>query len=293
LSTYRTLLSIVVGHNYNSSGVCPSLNFYPTERSIALFAKAGLLLRQTRNGIQIVYDEASIDALEMYALDPLEPLSFDFKVFSSDPDFRNYTEPFTGIEDDILYFDNRAVSGTGTQAISASEFVCADDFRPADSNELVEILDPKDRLINPEFVLRIYATNNKGSLLKQWLQQPPTIYSIRFNSRQRYWKYYLLGKIAMNNKSKDGFSIVDPENQFEFETTGEEMLADQSVAYTFRSKHKIPLYEHYPFRFQLRQKGQGGDTTVIPSLPYASVGQAGLEAIAGKKVIVSEIYINS
>lgn len=251
------------------------------------------MLRKSSSGIQIVYDEARLEALEMYALDPLEPLSFDFKVYSSDPDFRSYTEPFTGKDDDILYFDNLAVSGSGTQAISESEFVSAADFRQGDSNELAEILNQKDRLINPEFVLRIHATNNEGSLLNQWLVQPATIYSIKFNSRQRYWKYYLLGNRGMKNNSEDGFSIIDPDNQFEFETTGEEMLSDESIAYTFRSRQRIPLYEHYRFRFQLRQKGQSGETTVIPSLPYASVRQSGAEAIAGKEVIVSEIYINS
>jgi len=282
-----------VEHSYNLSGVCPSLYFHPTERTRALLVNAGLLFRESNDGIQIVYDRAHIEALEMYALDQLEPLSFDFKVFSKDPDFRSYTEPFTGVEDDILYFDNLAANGSGTQVISAAEFVSGKDFRSMDSNEMKEILEQKDRLINPEFVLRIYAGNNEGSLLQQWLEQPPTIYSIKFNSRQRYWKYYLLGRIAMKSEAKNGFSIVDPDNKVEFETTGQEVLADQSIAYTFRSKQQIPLYERYPFRFQLRQKGQAGETTVIPSLPFASVRQSGLDAIAGKEVAVSEIYINS
>jgi hypothetical protein len=73
----------------------------------------------------------------------------------------------------------------------------------------------------------------------------------------------------------------------------EEMLADNRIAYTFRSKQQIPLNEHYPFRFQLKQKAQGDETVVIPRLPVASVRQVGMEAVAEQVTIVSEIYINS
>lgn len=293
MSYYQTLLSVAVEHSYNSSGVCPSLNFYPTDRSRALFANAGLLCQETIDGIQIVYDQDRIEALEMYALDQEEPLSFDFKISSIDPDFKSYTEPYTGAEDEILYFDNRATSGPGKQVISTSEFVSDTDFRQTDSDELKDLLTQKERLIPPEFVLRIFADNSNGSLLKQWLGKPPTIYSIRFNSRQRYWKYYLLGKMVRTNNMNSGFRIVDPDNKVEFETTGEERLPNQSIAYTFRSKQQIPLYERYPYRFQLRQKGKAGETTVIPSLPVASVKQFGKDAMAEQEIIVSEIYINS
>ena len=64
MSRHQTLLNIAVEHNYNSSGVCSSLNFNPTEKTGALFAKAGLMSRQTSSGIRIVYDEARIEALE-------------------------------------------------------------------------------------------------------------------------------------------------------------------------------------------------------------------------------------
>jgi hypothetical protein len=254
---------------------------------------AGLLCQESTDGIQIVYDRDRIEALEMYSLDQQEPLSFDFKISSSDPDFRSYSEPYTGGENEILYFDNRATDGSGTQVISASEFVSDRDFRQPNSEELKDMLSQKDRLILPEFVLRIFAYNNKGSLLKQWLEKPPIIYSIRFNSRQRYWKYYLLGKIVRADDTNNGFRIVDPDNKVEFETTGEERLPNQSIAYTFRSMQQIPLYERYPYQFQLRQKGKAGEITVIPSLPVASVKQFGKDAMAEQEIIVSEIYINS
>lgn len=293
MSYYQTLLSVAVEHSYNSSGVCPSLNYYPTDRTRAMFENTGLLFQETIDGIQIVFDRDRVEALEMCSLDPQEPLSFDFRIYSSDPDFRSYTEPYGGGEDEILYFDNRVSGGSGKQVITASEFVSGKDFRQSDSDDIKDILDQKDRLLPPEFVLRIFTDNNKGSLLKQWIGKPPTIYSIRFNSRQRYWKYYLLGKIVRSDNTHTGFSIVDPDNKVEFETTGEEMLPNQSIAYTFRSKQQIPLYERYPYRFQLRHKGKSGETTIIPSLPVASVKQFGKDSMAEQEMLVSEIYINS
>ena len=293
MSFYQTLFNLVVEHDYNSNRVCSSLKFYPTERTRALFDNTGLLFRDTQGGFQIVYDKARVEALQMTALEQQDPPSFDFKVFSSDPHFRSYTEPFSGKDEEILYFDNLAAAGAGTQSLSAVEYVSASDFRKVEADEFKDALQHKDRLLKPDFVVRLYLSNKKGSILEQWLEQTATGYLIKFANRRRYWKYYLLGRMVKQNETAGGFSIVDSEKQVEFESTGQEMLADKNMAYTFRSVQQIPLNEHYLFQFQLRQKGQVGETTIIPSLPYASVHQAGAESIAGKYEIVSEIYINS
>lgn len=292
MSLYKTLLSVAVEHSYNSGGVCSSLDFHPARNTREIIDKAGLLLRKTLDGIQIIYDQDRLDALEMLLDEPEAP-AFDFKVSSRDPDFRNYTEPYSGARDALLYFDNRAAGTSGKQAVSAAEFVCERDIRPVDSANLSGVLSHQDRLLPPDFVLRIFAENEAGPLLGRWLEQPPTIYSIRFKNRQRYWKYYLLGKLANRDMAQTRYSIVDPDNRFEFETMGQEILADRNLAFTFRSKQQIPLYEQYPFRFQLRQTGGAGESTLIPSLPLASVTQVGSDAIEGQEIIVSEIYVNS
>jgi len=293
LSSYQTLLRVAVEHSYNLNGVCSCLNFSPTEKTQNLLVNAGLICKKTTDGIRIVYDKDSLEALELYAQDLQEPISFDFKVYSQDPDFKSYTEPYTAVTDSVLYFDNRATSRSGKQNLSVSKFVSNKDFKKTDTSELKEILSPKDRLLPPEFVVRIVANNDKGQLLKQWLEPEPTIYSISFDSRQRYWKYYLLGKLVSRNESSSGFSVVDPDKRVEFEATGEELLPDQSVAYTYRSKQQIPLNDYSPFRFQLRQKDQGDEVIVINHLPVASVKQIGTDTVADQTTVVAEIYINS
>ena len=293
MGLHKTLLSVAVEHSYSQDGVCSSLNFTPTDKTRSLLKNADLLYKGTVNGIQIVYDLERTEALEMCALGEEEPFSLDFKVSSADPDFRSYSEPFSGAASEILYFDNRATTGPGDQVITAAEFVSGEDLRPLAADELEDVLSHREHLMPPDFVIRIFSENNKGSLLKHWLDLSPTTYSIRFNSRKSYWKYYLLGKVVGATDSYDELYIFDPDNNFEFETVGEERLSDRSIAYTFRSRQQIPLYQQYPYRFQLRQKGRSGESTVISGLPVASIGQFGRDTMADKDVIVSEIYINS
>jgi hypothetical protein len=293
LSFYQTLLSVAVEHSYNLDGACPCLNFSPTAKTRSLFDRAGLLYRKTAQGIQLVYDKSRLEALQLFAQDPAEPMCFDFKVYATDPEFRSYSEPFSTQDEEILYFDNRTAKGPGNIVLSAAETVSERDFRSSGASELEDLLSAGDLLQPPVFVLRIFADSKQGSLLEQWLEPEPTVYTIRFNSRRRYWKYYLLGRMVNKNGSSDGFYIDDPDNKIEFETTGEETLAGRKRAFTFRSKQRIPITENYQYRFQLKQKGQNGETVVIPSLPFASVEKVGMDTIAEQQAMVSEIYINS
>ena len=312
MSTYHSLLRIAVEHSYYSSGVCSCLDFRPTDATQRLFNNTGLIFRKTTDGIQIIYDDSRLQALQLYAEDANEPLCIVFRAYSSDPDFKSYSEPFAADNNEILYFDNHTPEGIKRNGcLSVLEYVSGEDFKDlnlfehigalksgskntdVDKEKFRDILDQKDHLSPPDFVVRIFVGNNRESLLKQWLEPKPTFYSIRFSSRQRHWKYYLLGRIVTDNTANHGFCIVDPDSRVEFEVQDEELLADQSVAYTFRSKHRIPLSEHYPFRLQLKQKGQGDETVVIPCLPVASVNQVGTDVLGEKTTVVSEIYVNS
>lgn len=315
MSLYKTLLNVVIEHDYHQGGLCPCLRLRPSDKTLTLLENAGLLCQEFSGGIRILYDNDRLEALQMMARDQLEPISFDFKVYSDDPHFKNYTEPFAADTDGLFCFSNHEIRGIGKQALPTPEFVPFEQIRNSDASvrreselgefktelsprdrflrELSDMLDPRDLHMPPEFVLRIYADNLQGSLLKQWLETDATVYSIKLNSRQRYWKYYLLGKIVHDSRPENVFFVVDPDKRFEFEATGEETLADRNTAFTFRSKQQIPLNEHYAFRFQLKQKTRNGETVIIPRLPFASIERVGMDAISERETIVSEIYINS
>lgn len=289
MDDYQTLLRIAIEHNFYANGSCSCLNFYPTDKTRYIFANTGLLLKKTPDGIQIIYDKTRLEALRLYAEDPQERLCFEFKIYSTDPHFRSYTEPAIEITEAILYFDNRVTkTGTGKINLNKSEYVSGSDLKKPDSNELKDMISQNERLLPPVFVVKIFAENEQGSLLDQWLEPTLTSYTLAFNARQTLWKYYLLGKMA-----KESSYIVDPDNRVEFETLGKAFLSDHRVAFTFRTKQSIPLNEHYAFRFQLKENGPAGENVIINRLPYACVTNTGKDVLADQGVLVSEIYINS
>ena len=289
---YRQILNVAVQHNYHRGGLCRCLDFRPTSETCAAIDRADLLLRKTLHGIELLGNTSRVDALRSMAQDEAEAMSFDFRVHATDPEFRSYTEPFTDAVEAMLYFDNRALDGRGEHSLSAGEFASAADLRPLDAAEFDGVLTPRDRLLPPEFVLRLYAGSGEGSLLDRWPEAGSTAYRIGFVSRSRHWKYYLLGKM-INNGSAGAYFIADADQRIEFESGGEQFLSGRKRAWTFRSKQRIPLHENYRFRFQLKQKTRSGETVIIPTLPFASIGQVGRETIAEQETTVSEIYINS
>jgi len=289
MASYQALLNIAVEHSFYTDGACSCLDFQPTEKTRRIFENAGLLQKKTADGIQIVYDENKREALRLYAEDPQEPLCFEFKVYSKDAQFGSYTEPFADMGEGILYLDNRATTpGEGKISLSAFDYVSNDDLKKMESNELRDMMNQRDRLLPPVFVVKIFAETGLASHIDAWLASDHTSYSIVFNARRTFWKYYLLGKMA-----NAGSYIFDPDNQVEFEALGETSLPDQRMALTFRSKQSISLNEYYDFRFQLKQQGPGGENVVINRLPVACITQAGKEVVAEQSMVVSEIYINS
>lgn len=290
MSLFRTLVRVAVRHSYNSNGVCPCLEFRSTPDTAKRIGNLGLLCRNTNDGIELVYDQHRRDALELQARG--EPVSFDFRVFATDPDFKSYSEPYGNPDNELLYFDNRAPGGAGESELSASGTVSDRDAITADAPEIEALLSPRDRLAPPAFVLRL-CCGDQGEFLKLWLEAKAQSYTISFASRKRYWKYYLLGKMVADKSAQNRYRVVDPENRIEFEAAREETLADRRTARTFVSKQPIPLNEFYPYRFQLQQQGHNGEAVVIPSLPHASLGQTGTDTVAQQPTVVSEIYINS
>ena len=297
--------------------------------------EAGLMCKETADGVCVIYDDTRLEALELCASDSQHPLTLDFKVYSRNPDFKNFSEPFASESSGIFCFDNRGTLTQAQQRLAPPKFVSfkvletckarkhrqeqllklknhgelneleireydeilrlIDSMQGEDQymRELNGMLSPQDHLVPPEFIVRIYANHQQDSMLQLWLAQETTDYTIGISSRERYWKYYLLGKIVTDNKSHEGLYIEDADHQIEFEALGEETLPNQQLAYTFRSRQKIPLNQRYSFHFQLMKKVQDAETVIIPRLPYASVKQLGMEKVVKQNSIVSEIYINS
>jgi len=285
---YRPLFTVSLEHQFFADRECRDFSFQPTAETLALFGKAPLLIKMTRNGFTAIATCGG-DALNaQYGHDSDKPLSLVFKAFAGDLQFGNYTDLAGQTDKYILFLDN-ANSRADEQdklRLHSGEYVSATDLIDMDSPALDSILDTKDRLIKPIFVVRIeLAKTAKPKADKRRSTQKH--YCIRFNTRKTIWKYHLLGNIW-----NETAYITDLNNQAQFDFIGESIFSENRRAYTFMSKKAIPLLERSSYRFQLRDKVTNSGKVLIKRLPVASTSQIHKEKINGKETVVSEIFIN-
>lgn len=292
METYQPLFTVSVEHMYFSDGEWNGLDFVPTPGTMKVIDGANVLIRQTRNGIAVFYDEGKSEALRLYAEDANGALCFSFKVYSKDRTFANYTSPAMRHGGGaVLSFNNHertGSSGGGKTWLCKEDFVSEKDFTDIEGLIAEGILCERDKRAPPDFVVNVFVEPEKRDGLSAdataWMSQN---YFIRFNARQAFLKYHLLGSMNRSNPF-----IVDLDNRVEFEFCGEVVLPGDRPAKVFRSKELIPVLEKSTCRFQLREEGQGAGKVIIKRLPVASESRLGMEIINGKSEIVSESYIN-
>jgi hypothetical protein len=283
---FRPLFTVSVNHAYFSDGAWRGLNFVANLETQKVIKGANVLLRQTGSGVCVFYDEEKSEALRLCAEDSNGVLRFSFKVYAIDRTFANYTAPVMPKDGEIFYFDSGvAVSDTATGEVrlNRDDFVSEKDIAKIDALMADGVLGANDGRMPPDFVVSINVE------FKRIGRTDAQAYDIKFNTRQSFWKYHLLGSM---NKSAP--FIIDLDNQFEFEFCGEATLPGNRPARIFRSKALIPVLEKSNYRFQLREQGPGSGAgkILIKRLPVASEGGLGMELINGKREIVSESYIN-
>ena len=289
MSDYQTLFDIRIAHDYFSDGVCTCLDFVPTHETLRVMRNTGLLMRRSAQGVWLAYDRDSRDALQQQLAGDGEGLDLLFKVYTADPQFRTYTEPFTDRMHGLLYFTNRGLSVANSEQLKlhTGKAVSNQDLIDMESEQLRGILDRKDRRIPPVGVIRIYADQRTNPLFDKRNESKAPSYILQFTSRQTYWKYYL-----QVDRTGEEVYIVDAEGRIEFEATGPDRLANGRAVSSYRSKQRIPLQQRFDFRFQLKQRKNGIEKVLYRQLPFARVDQTGKEVVAQQAIAVSEIYIN-
>lgn len=291
MGAFRPLFSVSVEHGYFTDGAWKGLDFVPVPVTVKVINGANLLVRPTKNGMAVFYDVSRSDALRLYAKDANGALCFSFRVYAKDRTFANYTSPAMRSGDAVLYFDNRegvTDQATGKVRLSKEDAATEKDLREIDSLVAEDILCDRDRRVPPDFVVSVVVESGSGEVSSAgatgWRVQDCLV---RFNARQAYWKYHLLG-----NMNRSSPFIVDLDNRVEFEFCGEVMLPGDRPAKVFRSKEQIPVLEKSNCRFQLRELGPGAGKVLVKRLPVASESRLGMEVIDGKNEIVSESFIN-
>jgi hypothetical protein len=284
MAEYQSLFSISVGHLYFSDGLWRGLEFVPSPSASKVLDACNCVVLKSPYGINVFFDEEKFAVLRRYASDAKGGLCFSFKVYASDRSFENYTAPSISGGKEVLCFDNAELSrksANGKVCLSKDELVSDKDFKKMDDLVAEGFLSEREKRRLPDFLVNIFVEPSlaNGGVGKD--------YGLLFNSRESFWKYYLMG----NSNTGTPF-IVDLDHKVEFEFCGDAMLPGNKPSKAFRSKTLIPVLEKSNYRFQLRERGQGAGKVLIKRLPSASEGRLGMDLIDGKKEIVLESFIN-
>ncbi|MER0215862.1 MAG: hypothetical protein DU481_06645 [Nitrosomonas sp.] len=286
MGAYRLLVNVTVEHAYFSGQHCKTLEFIPSESCAVLLRRAGLLLKSSESGIAVYFDEEKINILRLHAEDDLV---LTFKVFSKDNNFFRYTAPGAPPDDSILFFDTQQVTrdAADKQLLHPDAYAAADAWLKLTADPLPDILERKDYLVKPVFIVRVCITAGAEGLCSDKLDAAARKFYIRFNTNQTYWKYYILGDLSKRN-----VFITDLDNALQFENLGNVTLPGNRTAIQLLSSKAIPLHELPDQRLQLKESTGTGDRVLVKRLPNASVEQVHAEMISDKIASVSEIYIN-
>jgi len=114
MERYQYLFNVHVEHSYFSDNLCKNLEFVPTNNSVKIMNNAGLIYNNRGHRLNILANQNNIDSLMLFARDIDEPFELQFKVYSSDVDFFNYTQCPIANEQAIVYYQ-QLVSGKEEQ----------------------------------------------------------------------------------------------------------------------------------------------------------------------------------
>lgn len=286
MGAYRPLLSVSVEHAYFQEHICKTLEFIPAEPSVAMLKKTGLLIKSSESGISVFYEDDKMNILRLHAEDDL---SLVFKVFSKDPNFFRYTIPGARSDNNLLFFNNQPITldPTGKQMLHSDPTVTDNALIDSNAGQLEGMLDRKDYLVKPAFIVQMSITADAQGLCSEKLDAAARKFYIRFTANQSFWKYYISGDLSKRN-----VYIADLDNAMQFNNAGNILLPGHREATLLQSSVAIPMQEQHHHRLQLRESGSMGDKVLIKRLPNANVNQIYREMMNGQMENVSEIYIS-
>lgn len=284
MGEYQPLFSIFVEHPFFSDRRCRNLAFIPTDNCRAVMENTDLIMKKDIDGIRVFCNKDRLESLRLYADDPADPLSFCFKVYAKDSFFFNYTDLPVSDGKRILYFDNRRAKDDSSDPIilNTGDYVSEKDLSEP-SAALKFSFSKTDGIVKPLCIVNICAKEKTGYLLDQKNRIVAKNYLIRFDTRETFWRYYLLGKMRREN-----LYIADSNEKIGFEKPRKVQLPGNRSALYFTSTSAIPLMETPSQHFQLKEKNSGNGKVIIKWLPTASTGRIHKD----RDKDISEIFIN-
>lgn len=262
---YRTLMSVVVEHDYFGTGRARGLRFTADDATVSR-------LKTPRWAVRIGDAElvVAVDA-DWQSRGDAEPLRF--LAWADDPSWFRVCEPFVFAEDRLLRFATKRGfrERDGRRRLHKAQKVGRGDLRvpPADARP-----HPLVTAKRPVFELIVDPHMDAAACV------------VRFGARRTYWTYYLTGVDSLGP-----LRLVDADAELAFEPLGETPLANAQSAKTFRSTQPVALRERSDRRLQVRERRGAAERVIVRRLPGPSLQ---LAPIPGRRdgSLQSEVYVN-
>ena len=288
---YYQLLTLSLEHAFYKDGVAIDLLVEPTPDTKVLMQKNDLLWRMSgRNYVLLFgYEVGLSPALALGD----EPLQLQFILKSKSPYFFNFTDlplQLIGQEDAWFFFENKTPLEPGQQTpvrLTEESTVGSADIVPAAGPRSAYRLQPGDLGIiqfeigeQTEVMLPFPDPESPDSYAA-------TSFTILFQSRDAYWRYYLINSSQLRF---DNLTVTDGRNDLNF-LKGDPVLVGGAaeMAIPMWSEMPLPMLEVPFLRPKLKLNGGAGEITL--DLPTPDFRRLVIEGSDENTVFYADMYI--
>ena len=269
MAHFKPILTLTVEHLFFADGRCTNLVFNTTPATRRVLQQYQLAVKAEESGISIFADQDFSVAFDSEAV-------LRFEVFAQDPYFSFYTLEAQNRKLPLFY-SSKNITADNTSLVLLDE-------QPAESQDARTLrAKPGDR--TPLLLVDIDLSGAEFATVRE-ADSAPIARTIKFNTRDIYWKYYFFGELA-----KMELEIHDLGSQMTVAfDSSDEVVAKNGKA--FISQAPIAMSSAPKQRFQLKDKGNAGKI-LIKRLPNAGVNLISKSRdLRGQQILVAEIYVN-
>lgn len=269
MAHFKPILTLAVEHLFFADGRCTNLVFTTTPATRRVLQQYQLAVKAEESGIAIFADQECSVAFDSEAV-------LRFEVFSQGAYFSFYTLETQNRKLPLCY-SSKNITADNTSLVLLDE-------QAAESQSTRNLrIKPGDR--TPLLIVDIDLSGTEFANARE-PEVAPVARTIKFNTRDIYWKYYFFGELA-----KLDLEIHDLSSQIAVTfDASDEVVAKSGKA--FISQVPIAMSNAPKQRFQLKDKN-GSGKILIKRLPNAGVNLISMSRdLRGQQILVAEIYVN-
>ncbi len=270
MAHFTPLFTLSVEHAFFVDGRCANLIFVATPATQRVLQQYQLVAKAGDTGFSIFVDQDFFVPFDRDAL-------LRFEAFAQDPYFGFYTAETQGQAQPLYCTTKNITADNGGLVISKGPAAELQGATPASAR-----IKPGTK--TPLLIVDIELNGAEFATAVQ--DATPVSRSIRFNTRDIYWKYYFFGELA---KLELAIHDLSSQMQVAFDPSDEVVVKNGKA---FISQTPIAMSSEPKQRFQLKDKNNSGKT-LIKRLPNAGVNLISKSMdLRGQQILVAEIYVN-